>query len=209
MAETKPPLWKIGIANTPEQVGRCSAVMRELRPHIEAIDFAARVLLQQKEGYQLAFLELDGVIRSVAGIRILNLLFSGRTLYIDDLVTRDSLARTRRRPLRLARRIREGTRLRAPHSGFGRATLRRPPLLPKSRHGHHLASLRFEAGFVIVLPCRAVGFAKADARRANPGGMNVPEKTMSSRAKSRDLAVRLVTHRGPSTSLRYARDDSL
>jgi len=90
MPETKPPLWRIGLANTPEQVGRCSSVMLELRPQIKAIDFAARVLLQQKEGYQLAFLELDGAIRSVAGIRIMNLLFSGRTLYIDDLVTHDS-----------------------------------------------------------------------------------------------------------------------
>ena len=64
--------------------------MRELRPHIKAIDFAARVLSQQKEGYQLAFLESDRVVRSVAGFRILNLLFSGRTLYVDDLVTHDS-----------------------------------------------------------------------------------------------------------------------
>jgi GNAT superfamily N-acetyltransferase len=90
MPETKPPLWRIGLANTPEQIGLCSSVMRELRPHIKAIDFAARVLHQQKEGYQLAFLEADGVVRSVAGFRILNLLFSSRTLYIDDLVTRDS-----------------------------------------------------------------------------------------------------------------------
>ena len=82
--------WRINLANTPEQVGRCCSVMRELRPQIKAIDFAARVLNQQKEGYQLLFLELDGVVRSVAGFRILNLLFSGRTLYIDDLVTHDS-----------------------------------------------------------------------------------------------------------------------
>src|SRR6266481_190352 len=82
--------WRISLANTPEQIGHCCFVMRELRPHIQAIDFAARVLNQQKEGYELAFLELDGVIRSVAGFRILNLLFSGRTLYIDDLVTHDS-----------------------------------------------------------------------------------------------------------------------
>ena len=82
--------WKISLAGTPEQVGRCCSVMRELRPHIKAIDFAARVLTQQKEGYQLAFLELDGVVRSVAGFRILNLLFSDRTLYIDDLVTQES-----------------------------------------------------------------------------------------------------------------------
>ena len=82
--------WRVSLANTPEQIGRCCSVMRELRPHIKAIDFAARVLQQQKEGYELAFLELEGVVRSVAGFRILNLLFSGRTLYIDDLVTNDS-----------------------------------------------------------------------------------------------------------------------
>jgi GNAT superfamily N-acetyltransferase len=90
MPEIKPPLWKIALAGTPEQIGQCSAVMRELRPHIEAIDFAARVLQQQKERYQLAYLELDRVVRSVAGFRIFNMLFSGRTLYIDDLITHDS-----------------------------------------------------------------------------------------------------------------------
>ena len=90
MPEIKPPMWRIALATTPEQIGRCSSVMRELRPHIKAIDFAARVLKQQKEGYQLAYLELDQVVRSVAGFRIFDLLFSGRTLYIDDLVTHDS-----------------------------------------------------------------------------------------------------------------------
>jgi GNAT superfamily N-acetyltransferase len=90
MPEAKPPHWKIALARTPEQIGRCSAVMRELRPHIKAIDFAARVLQQQKEGYQIAYLELDRVVRSVAGFRVFKMLFSGRTLYIDDLVTHDS-----------------------------------------------------------------------------------------------------------------------
>ncbi len=90
MSAPKVAEWRTSLANTPEQVGRCCSVMRELRPHIKAIDFAARVLSQQNEGYQLAFLELDGVVRSVAGFRILHLLFSGRTLYIDDLVTHDS-----------------------------------------------------------------------------------------------------------------------
>jgi GNAT superfamily N-acetyltransferase len=90
MPETKSPLWNIALATTPEQIGRCSSVMRELRPHIKAIDFAARVLRQQKEGYQLAYLELDRAVRSVAGFRIFDLLFSGRTLYVDDLVTHES-----------------------------------------------------------------------------------------------------------------------
>jgi hypothetical protein len=77
MSAAKRTAWRISLANTPEQIGRCCSVMRELRPHIKAIDFAARVLKQQKEGYQLALLELDGVVRSVAGFRVLNLLFSG------------------------------------------------------------------------------------------------------------------------------------
>ena len=81
--------WKISLAKPGADR---PLLLRHARTasHIKAIDFAARVLNQQKEGYQLAFLELDGVIRSVAGFRILNLLFSGRTLYVDDLVTRDS-----------------------------------------------------------------------------------------------------------------------
>src|SRR5438045_9166075 len=90
MPVTKPAAWRIALATTPEQIGRCSSVMRELRPHVGAIDFAARVLQQQKEGYQLAYLELDRVVRSVAGFRIFNLLFSVRTLDIDDLVLLES-----------------------------------------------------------------------------------------------------------------------
>jgi GNAT superfamily N-acetyltransferase len=90
MPVTKRLSQRIELASTPEQVGKCCSVMRELRPHVKPIDFAARVLHQQKEGYQLAYLELEGIVRSVTGFRILNLLFSGRTLYIDDLVTRES-----------------------------------------------------------------------------------------------------------------------
>jgi GNAT superfamily N-acetyltransferase len=90
MSSEKGAAWKISLATSSEQIGHCSSVMRELRPHIKPIDFAARVLKQQEEGYQLVYLEFDGIIRSVAGFRMLNLLFSGRTLYIDDLVTHDS-----------------------------------------------------------------------------------------------------------------------
>jgi hypothetical protein len=40
MSAAKAATSRISLANTPEQIGRCSAVMRELRPHIKAIDFA-------------------------------------------------------------------------------------------------------------------------------------------------------------------------
>ena len=48
-----------------------------------------QVLRQQRDGYLLAFLEADGEVRAVAGYRFLESLFSGKFLYVDDLVTRD------------------------------------------------------------------------------------------------------------------------
>lgn len=70
----------IAIAQTPAQINRCSSVMRELRPHVDAADFTQRVQRQQAEGYQIAYLDSDGEVRVVAGFRIMEMLFSGRTL---------------------------------------------------------------------------------------------------------------------------------
>lgn len=84
---TKP---RIAIAKTPDEIRRCYPVMRELRTHITAEqDFVDRVLRQQKEGYHLAFLEADGEVCAAAGYRVLESLFSGKNLYVDDLVTRE------------------------------------------------------------------------------------------------------------------------
>ena len=80
---------RIAIAITADEIRRCYPVMRELRTHIsEEQDFINRVLRQQKQGYQLAFLESGGEICAVAGYRFLESLFSGKNLYVDDLVTR-------------------------------------------------------------------------------------------------------------------------
>jgi len=81
----------IAIATSAKDLRRCFPVMRELRPLVQdAKQFVERVLRQQKQGYLLAFLESDGEIRAVAGYRFLESLFSGKFLYVDDLVTRDS-----------------------------------------------------------------------------------------------------------------------
>jgi GNAT superfamily N-acetyltransferase len=61
--------------------------MSQLRPKLIAAEFVDVVQAQQAEGYQLAFLEDDGRIVSVAGFRVQNMLSSGKTLYVDDLVT--------------------------------------------------------------------------------------------------------------------------
>jgi GNAT superfamily N-acetyltransferase len=82
---------RIAIATTEAQICRCFPVMRELRTHIsDEAEFVERVQRQQKQGYQLAFLESGGQIRAVAGYRFLESLFSGKNLYVDDLVTHDS-----------------------------------------------------------------------------------------------------------------------
>ena len=84
----------IQIATTPEQIERCFPVMNQLRPKLIDREFVGRVQAQQSEGYQLAFLEHEGAIVSVAGFRVQNMLSSGKTLYVDDLVT-DAGARSR------------------------------------------------------------------------------------------------------------------
>jgi GNAT superfamily N-acetyltransferase len=56
-------------------------------------EFFARIQTQQVEGYQLSFLEHETAVVSVAGFRIQNMLSSGKTFYVDDLVT-DAAARS-------------------------------------------------------------------------------------------------------------------
>lgn len=81
----------IAIATTAAEIARCYAVVRELRPHIATVEqFTAQVQRQQQQGYLLAYLEAGGEIRAVAGYRFQEMLYHGRLLYVDDLVTRES-----------------------------------------------------------------------------------------------------------------------
>jgi GNAT superfamily N-acetyltransferase len=84
----------IQIATTPAEIDRCFPVMSQLRPNLIAAEFVGRVQAQQAEGYQLALLEHEGAVVSVAGFRIQNMLSSGKTFYVDDLVT-DAAARSK------------------------------------------------------------------------------------------------------------------
>ncbi|HLW36340.1 MAG TPA: GNAT family N-acetyltransferase [Chthoniobacterales bacterium] len=80
----------IGVAKTADDIRKCFSVMRVLRTHLTSEqEFVDRVSRQQKQGYLLAFLESDNVVRAVAGYRFLESLFSGKNLYVDDLVTRE------------------------------------------------------------------------------------------------------------------------
>jgi GNAT superfamily N-acetyltransferase len=84
----------IQIATTPAEIDRCFPVMSQLRPLLIAGEFVARVQAQQAGGYQLASLEHEGAVVSVAGFRFQRMLSSDKTLYVDDLVT-DAAARSR------------------------------------------------------------------------------------------------------------------
>lgn len=77
----------VKLAETREEIERCFPVMVELRQHLTADEFVARVGRQSQEGYRLAYLEDDGGVKAVAGLRINEMLWCGRSLYVDDLVT--------------------------------------------------------------------------------------------------------------------------
>ncbi len=85
----------IARAETDAEIAACFPVMVQLRPHLNASEFVATVRRMMKEGFLLARLSDDaGVVRAVAGYRFHEKLFSGRTLYVDDLVT-DEASRSR------------------------------------------------------------------------------------------------------------------
>jgi len=84
----------IRLATTDADIARCYSVMAQLRPHLVEDEFVARVRRMQAEGFHLALLEDSGAVAAVAGYRYYDKLFSGRNLYVDDLVT-DATRRSR------------------------------------------------------------------------------------------------------------------
>ena len=85
---------KIALAETDADIARCFAVMVQLRPHLLEKDFVARVRRMQRDNFHLAYVEDAGLVCAVAGYRYQDKLFSGKNLYVDDLVT-DSRQRSK------------------------------------------------------------------------------------------------------------------
>jgi GNAT superfamily N-acetyltransferase len=77
----------IKIADSQGEIRRCFPVMKQLRDVTSPEDFEQRVSVQAREGYQLAFVESDGEVVALAGFRFYHMLATGKTLYVDDLVT--------------------------------------------------------------------------------------------------------------------------
>jgi GNAT superfamily N-acetyltransferase len=86
---------QIVIAGTAEQIAATYDVMAQLRPHIardEYLPFVQRLIANER--FNLAALRDDGVVRAVAGYRVMEMLYCGPMMYIDDLVT-DERVRSR------------------------------------------------------------------------------------------------------------------
>ena len=80
---------------TDEEILAARGVMRQLRPQIPEAAYLETVRRMMKtDGYlQAAVFEEDTVV-AVAGYRFMEMLFSGKTLYVDDLNT-DETRRSR------------------------------------------------------------------------------------------------------------------
>ncbi len=86
---------EVKLAESDGDIARCFAVMKQLRQSLTRDEFASLVATQSREGYRIAFVEVGSQVVAVAGFRIYNMLFSGKTLYVDDLVT-DEARRSQR-----------------------------------------------------------------------------------------------------------------
>ena len=81
-------MYSIAITVSDADIERCFPVMAELRPHVKPPEFVEQIRRQEQSGFRLAYLEIDGQIKAVAGYRILENLAWGKFLYVDDLVTK-------------------------------------------------------------------------------------------------------------------------
>ncbi len=84
----------VQLAETDEAIAACFPVMHQLRPHLVESEFVDRVRKQQAAEYRLAFIEDAGRVVALAGFRVGETLAWGRYMYVDDLVT-DETVRSR------------------------------------------------------------------------------------------------------------------
>jgi GNAT superfamily N-acetyltransferase len=76
----------IQLAESDTQILSCFPTLSQLRPHLEQDQFLDQVHRQQKQGYQIVFIEVENRAVAVAGFRVSENLFAGRFMYVDDLV---------------------------------------------------------------------------------------------------------------------------
>lgn len=76
----------------PAQVASTWPVMHQLRPHLDLEPYLAAVArMRETDGFRLAAASVDGKVAAVAGFRTMEMLYCGRILSVDDLVTDDAM----------------------------------------------------------------------------------------------------------------------
>lgn len=70
-----------------KDVDKLIPTLLELRPHRSADELRKMLIAQMENGFQIVFIGDESLAFAVGGFRTLDVLFSGKTLYVDDLVT--------------------------------------------------------------------------------------------------------------------------
>jgi len=78
---------QIQLARTDADILKCWPVIKLLRPHLEEDKFVPLVKEMLAEGYELAFIEENGIAAAAIGYRYQQKLFDGKQIYVDDLTT--------------------------------------------------------------------------------------------------------------------------
>lgn len=81
---------KILQAKTKEALVQCFEVMKELRPHHSLESFLETMRQMDTEGYQLWYIEDEGITVCAAGFRLTTTLYDGLIIDFDDFVTLDA-----------------------------------------------------------------------------------------------------------------------
>jgi len=77
----------IEIASTDTQIAETFEVMHQLRPNLTLDGYVKRIRgLMSTERFKLAYLAEGALVRAVAGFRLMEMLYCGRILSVDDLV---------------------------------------------------------------------------------------------------------------------------
>lgn len=100
----------IALAETDDEIAATFEVMRQLRPHLERNQYVKTIRgLMASDGLRLLALLDENVVRAVATYRIMNMLYCGSLVYVDDLVV-DERVRSRGHGAKLIARIKDDGR---------------------------------------------------------------------------------------------------
>jgi GNAT superfamily N-acetyltransferase len=78
---------EVKIAESAAELERIAPVLLQLRANFDRQSLLAQIRVQQRAGYQIAYVESGGEVLCVAGFVVSSKLAWGKNIYVDDLVT--------------------------------------------------------------------------------------------------------------------------